>query len=264
VSGGAPFRPEQAARFDEALSRARANLTEEAEAAPLGKLAEMKNDVVAGASEARVQAVAEIRRLMTINYEVMTATDREARLLSRAGAWFAVFVTSFALLLSVVSIRRLTHRLIRPMQELWTTVEATRAGDLFRRCVVSDAPVEIRRIVSRVNEMLDMRANPRPWSDRHAKADHAVVLWTLRKYPEPAFIVDEGGQIFAANAPGHALLGQPAGHLVREALARDKGRLDAQTLPSGFRLSAEEIPGGEVRICRIHDVTAANAAPREA
>jgi PAS domain-containing protein len=180
------------------------------------------------------------------------AAASETRRLAQAGAWFSVLVAGFALVLSVLIIRRLTQRLLLPIRELWVTLEAARSGDQFRRCAAASPPQEIRRIFTHINEILDLHSKPRPWSERRAEADRAVVTWALRQRPAPTFVVDDRGQIFAANRTAQSLLGDSRGSAVRKALAA----FNDPSRPSGdgeMQLSVEAVPEGKVWICEVRE-----------
>ena len=237
--------------LDAGLERARSNVTEEAEREPLDWLTRMRQVAITGSRQARTQTVDQIEMLTAINYRAMATADAEARRLGLAGAWFSVFVAGFALVLSVVAARRLDQRLVQPIRELWSTLQALRAGDTHRRCSVAQAPVEFGRIFTQVNEILDQQTKPRPWTDRHAKADHAVVLWALSANPEPTFVVDERGQVFAANAPAHELLGNPKGGAVRGALAKVSHKGAPPSLPPPLSLEVTPVPEGQVWVCKV-------------
>jgi hypothetical protein len=251
TAGDGPMEPAERKRYVEALGAARSNVTEEAEKAPLDRLMALEPAVVAGAASARAEAVTQIDRLTAINYQAIAATALEARRLGLAGAWFSVFVAGFALILSVLAVRRLNQRLLVPVRELWATLEAARAGNTFRRCAGSHLPEEIWRIFTQVNEMLDQRSNPRPYTDRRAHVDRAVVLWALRQRQQPTFVIDDRGQIFAANGPAHALLGDLRGPEVRAALAQGRSLERGAKLAGGFELVAEPVPEGEVWVCEV-------------
>lgn len=254
----APFDTGQRARFADARTRAERHAGD-ATRAPLTRLAALEAAVATADGRARREAIEQIRRLTERNHAGLRESEREARRLGLAGAWFSVFVASFALILGIIAVRRLTHRLLVPVSDLWATLEAARAGNIYRRCVVSNPPVEISRIVTQVNEMLDLRTSPQPYAERRAQADRAVVVWALRQRPHPTFVVDERGQIFAANGPAHTLLGTPAGAAVRLAFAAGSPTKAAARMPAGFDLTAEPVPEGSVWVCEVRE-TASSAS----
>lgn len=247
-----PLEPREREAYAAGLQRVQSNLTAPEEKAPLARLGALLDAVLAGEPGARREASQQLEILTAVNHRAMNETAREARRLGLAGAWFSVFVASFALILSVLAVRRLTQRLLAPVRELAATLEAARAGNLFRRCLGSNLPLEFARIFTQINEMLDHRRNPRPYTDRRAQADHAVVLWSLRQRKDPTFVVDEAGKIFAANGPAHALLGDPRGPTVRAALGagRQLGGVERK-LPEGMSLVAESVPEGDIWICEV-------------
>jgi nitrogen fixation/metabolism regulation signal transduction histidine kinase len=251
-AGAAPFDATQRRLFTIARGRAAAALAGPAADGPIGRLVALEDAIAAGTMAARQEAIVQLRGLSATSRADLEAGHREARRLGLAGAWFAVFVASIALILGVIAVRRLTHRLLVPIRELWATLEAAHAGNIYRRCAVAQAPLEIGRIVHQVNEMLDLRSSRQPYTERRSQVDRAVVLWALRQRKEATFVVDERGQIFAANAPAHALLGEPAGASVRAALAGEGGPARAAArMPTGFEVAVEPLPEGNASICEV-------------
>ena len=246
-----PLGEAESRAFDQALERARSNVTEPAEREPLDRLTELREAAASGTAAARAETVKQIEMLTAINYRAMAEADREALRLGQAGAWFSVFIAGFALVVSLVAVRRLDQRLVQPIRELWATLQALRAGDTHRRCSPAHAPVEFGRIFAQVHEILDQQTKPRPWSDRHAKADHAVVLWAIGANPQPTFVVDQRGQIFAANGPAHELLGGPHGAVVRAALGKVSQKGPSPALPAPMVLEVTPVPDGQVWVCSV-------------
>jgi hypothetical protein len=148
---------EALARVDEALARARSNVTEEAEIPILGRLEASLAGERGGARDARADAVAAARDLIEVNRVAMTAVDREARRLGSAGAWTAVGIGLLSFGSSLFVLGRMRRRLLSPLLELHAVLEATLAGEPFRRCQHADAPVEVRRVLGAVNRILDER-----------------------------------------------------------------------------------------------------------
>jgi methyl-accepting chemotaxis protein len=113
-----------------------------------------------GDAEARAAVIEDVRRLIAINREAMTAVDEEARRLGAGGAWAAVFVGALSFGLSLVVIVLLRRRLLEPLLELHAVLSAARGGDRFRRCRAFDAAIEVKQAAQSVNALLDERIRP--------------------------------------------------------------------------------------------------------
>lgn len=253
ASPAALIEPEERARFDAALARARSNVTEQPERTILGRLAATREGAFAGDESARRELVAAIRDLTAVNRQALARTDREARRLGQAGAWFSALLATFTLLLSAFTVRRLMLRLIAPVRELVTTFDDIRAGNVHRRASEHQSPKELVRIIREVNQMLDVRFMPRPLSEQKAKIDRAVALWAIERETDAIYVIDERGNIHAANGRGHRLLGSPHGASVRGVLPRAVGR-EAKKVTSAGDLEVEATPLGAqptAWLCRV-------------
>ena len=154
---GSALGPEARTHVQQALDKAKQNVTEEEERAVLATLEGALPSAMAGEPAGRRLAVASIRKLIRINRDAMRDVDLEARRLGSAGAWTAVFVGFLSFLLSILLFVRLQRRLARPLVDLYEVLESARQGDRLRRCRLTDAPREIIQVTQAVNGLLDAR-----------------------------------------------------------------------------------------------------------
>ncbi|ACY16538.1 hypothetical protein [Haliangium ochraceum] len=236
---GMPLGESERARFAEALIRAENNLTEDDEIPVLTEMRQSWPGAVEGEAVASDRLVSALRQLVSINRNAMLRIDERAKRMGVAGAWAGVFMGLLGFVASLGLIRRLRDQIMSPLAELYTTLEAARRGDSFRRCSSVHAPGELRSIFQSVNLMLDREhvAAQRSPDDDGREAVRVTLEHLLDLAEAPAYVVDACGEIVAANRDGLELLeGEGEGGL-REALAQ---------VPSGRRSELLEVtPIGE-------------------
>jgi methyl-accepting chemotaxis protein len=145
-------------RFREALRRAQANVTEDEERPALELIAGHASGALRGDPADRAATVEALSTLHRVNSAAMRRADEQAKQLGIGGAWAMVFLTCLALGVSWAVLRRLRQRLITPLLELSTTLDAASRGDRHRRCRTMHAPAELARIMAAVNALLDQSA----------------------------------------------------------------------------------------------------------
>lgn len=153
-----PNAPDPSSAFLDALSRARANVTEDAERPLLDTLTATAPAALSGEPAARAEAIAALRALAAINRDSMRRADIHAQRLGTAGAWAAVALAIAASLLGVGAMRRLNLRFVKPILDLHATARAFHAGDLLRRCPQPDPQrtlLELSNIARALNALLD-------------------------------------------------------------------------------------------------------------
>ncbi|MCG5053605.1 MAG: hypothetical protein KA712_11645 [Myxococcales bacterium] len=147
--------------FDRALRAAWANVTEPEERPALTRIEQKKVGAFAGDAEARREVVLALETLSAINRRAMRAADDEAKRLGQAGAWFAVILALLSLVASTFLARRLTRKLLEPLDQLYQVLESFRTGERHRRCTSARVPPEFRAIFDSVNGLLDEQGQPR-------------------------------------------------------------------------------------------------------
>jgi methyl-accepting chemotaxis protein len=157
ASNAGSFTEESRRRVVADLEVIGANITEKGEAEIFGQLRASTKTALDGDLQARAFALGQLRSLIAVNREAMTAVDLEARRLGAAGAWAAVFVGAVSFALSLLIIVQLRRRLLGPLLELHDVLVAAQNGDRFRRCKILEAPVEVQKAAQVVNRLLDER-----------------------------------------------------------------------------------------------------------
>ena len=143
------------ARFNEAIERAKANVTEEGETAAIGDLEQLGPKALSGDPAALVEALAATENLIAINRSAMQHAGDRALNLGMTGAWAAVTLALVGFMVSILVVRRIIHGVIEPVEELEDAVLAYRHGDRFRRCQSRTASQEMSQVLDVVNELLD-------------------------------------------------------------------------------------------------------------
>lgn len=239
--------------FEQSLARGRANVTEDTEVEHLDAIAQLYEPAFAGELNARRELVSHLDALAAINHEAMRRTDHEARALGRAGAWAAVFLAIAGFFASVMIVRRLVQRIVEPVHELHDTALAWQRGDPHRRCVSREQPLELEELAVVVNALLDERQQARVLPTEHggvlARAtpvgsssaascrEREALLGVLDTLAHPAWVVDLGGELLAANVRGLDLLADAErGARVRTLLVDGAGGAQDAAMPGARRV----------------------------
>lgn len=141
--------------FKDAYERARNNVTEVEEPTVLKSIEASFHPAFRGDQEARQATVDAIVTLGRINREAMIYADTSARQLGYAGAWGVVFMACTIFIAGMLFVRRLTQRVVNPLEEIHRVIVAQRNGETMRRCNGTDLPQEMRAIFIGINEILD-------------------------------------------------------------------------------------------------------------
>lgn len=142
--------------FKAALDRAKNNVTEAEEPKVLAQIEQIYVAACHGDLAARQQVVPSIIHFGNINRQAMLQADRRAQQLGYAGAWGVVFMAVCVFLAGIIFIRRLSRRVVTPLEEIYKVVAAYQNGDTMRRCVGSDLPPDVRGVYSSINDILDL------------------------------------------------------------------------------------------------------------
>jgi hypothetical protein len=203
-ANGAPVEEPSAERYRAAHARAATNVTDPRELPVLEALARDLDGTLEGDPRTRRASVESLKALGTINRDDMLRTDRSAQQLGSAGAWAVVFLALLTLVGALVAIRRLDHRVLHPIEELYEVVHRSHRGDAHRRCRPGlGAASELGEIMQTMNTLLDERERTRfPAPDVEESCDRAALLHFLDERPTPALILSDRGRVVAANAAG--------------------------------------------------------------
>lgn len=143
------------AAFNEAVRRARENITETEEVPVIDRIDAAGQSFFAGDRTALRAAVDGAQQLIAINRAAMQRANEEAQRLGTAGAWAAVALSLVGFFVSVIVVRRTIQGIVEPIEELEAALDAFRAGDPYRRCQGKAASEEMRHVLRAVNVLLD-------------------------------------------------------------------------------------------------------------
>ncbi len=219
-------------KFEEALSRAQSNVTEEAETPQLEIIEDASGRDLSEPST-RQNIVEALHELGRINRESMREADVFAKRLGTAGAWAAVFLGVLGFILSVLAVRRLSRRILSPLDELSATVHAHAGGDPHRRCYLEDAPEELRQVGETINAFIDDAVQRDAVSRRHVEdVTRAATLHYLDSLDGSVWLCDSDGEIIAANQSALEFGRTQAGQQTRAALPEYV--TESSTAPDGL------------------------------
>lgn len=209
------------AHFERALAEAEGNVTELTEPQVLARIAENKDAALRGNPVALAALRNDLWELGDINRESMLDANAQAQRLGTAGAWALVFLGLLGMVFSLALMRRARAKLIDPVYEVGSVLDAFRAGDRHRRFHATGGSVEFREIAEVVNQLVSdhFASRERGWEPA-AKLDRVALLRLLDHSRDPLFVFDTQGTIAAANEVALQMLSGPTGTQLREAVAR--------------------------------------------
>ena len=143
------------AAFADALERAKSNITEKDEPVAIKVISKNYEMAFEGSLEGNKKTVSAIQHLSRINRDAMAKADQKAKEFGNAGAWGIVFMASLLFLFCMVFIKGLKRNLVKPLEEIYSVIQALKTGDGLRRCTGPDAPQDIRYIFGGINDLLD-------------------------------------------------------------------------------------------------------------
>lgn len=152
-----PVPESAAAEFRQAYEKAAANVTEEEEKPLLESIKTNMDAAIQGDEQARFSVVTALRRLSSVNRQAMFRSDDEAQRLAKAGAWTAALLALLTFLAARFLAERVEHRLITPIFDIYSTLQAAKNGDTRRRSTLFKGSAEIEGIALGVNSLLDAR-----------------------------------------------------------------------------------------------------------
>ncbi len=219
--------------FEDAMGRAKDNVTEEPERPLLAIIERNRAEAFAGNPTARQTVITALRDLGKVNRASMDRADNKAQRLGQAGAWAAALLGALTLALGIIVYRRLRVRLELPIEELFRTTQRVRAGNLQARCVTSAGPYEVKQIANDLNwlfdEWLQESRDEVAGGDEEREAEvRRTLAWVLDRVESAAVVLDAEGKRITANR---------AGMLVES--------IDD---PTGERWTIEEVPGTSLRL----------------
>ena len=141
--------------FQQALTQAKNNITEPAEASLLTRIQELQIQFFTGENTVRGQLASTLVKLGSTNRSAMRKADLHARQLGLGGAWAVVFMATAAFLVSMLFLRELKKNLLLPLEEMSAAVTAFNRGDTIRRCFYKNAPKSMQPLMQHINELMD-------------------------------------------------------------------------------------------------------------
>jgi len=213
-------QPEQArASFLRALGVARSNTTAGREQGVFERIQADAPAALAGDPEARRRAVAALEELGAIQHNVMLEAEANAERLGQAGIWAAVILALGGVMLGSFIVRSMNQRLILPVAEIHSVLQAHARGDEHRRCQTALAPEELASSMEVLNGLLERRAR-RNELERLARASRAALAQLIEDDQRPLVITDDRGQVLVANRGARELLASERGRELREGLGK--------------------------------------------
>lgn len=204
-----PTLPDDEARekFGAALGRAKANLTEPAEAPLLDEIEALWRRAIGPDATPRdkERLVESIRALTAVNRASMEAADREADRLGSAGAWSVVLLSLAILGISQLWSGRLEERVVQPLLSIEEVVRAAEHGDPHRRCA-ERGPEEVRGIAAGLNRLLDLAASWRAAGPSGSRRDRALLEHLLSTREGAWAALDPRNAVVAASPAARARL----------------------------------------------------------
>lgn len=157
IGGPEANNPKSLVEFNEALKRAKNNVTEEAEK-PLISIVETKApQLLQGDMKVREDVVRSLVDLARINREAIYVKAKRAERLGLGGSWAVVLLSLIGIAASILVYYALLRRVVTPLTELCVTLRDWRDGNFLRRCEPVDATPEIKNAMTIVNQLFDER-----------------------------------------------------------------------------------------------------------
>ncbi len=188
-------------RFENALQRAKNNVTEDEEQPVLGVIDAKKELMWAGDATAREDIVNALGSLGDVNRSSMIRADKKAQNLGLAGAWAAAILGALNLALGWLVQRRFRIRFGLPIDEIRHTLRQIRAGNVQARTSRQDAPHEIQEIVTDLNAIMDdsLFSRTAPTGSTQDLDLRIALNWLLDRSDFPVVLLDAKTEIVAKN-----------------------------------------------------------------
>lgn len=202
--------PVRIARFEDAFERARENVTEEGERPFIAEIRRHRAAALRGELPARHAVIVALEGLAEVNRQSMVRSDLRARRLGQAGAWAAAVLGAISFALGIMVYQRLRLRLELPVELLRLTLHRLRTGDMRARCVIAEAPVELRDVARDLNVVLDRWLMESAGSTtaegrREATDVRRLLVLLLDRESAPVVVLGADGRAVAMNQAMQAL-----------------------------------------------------------
>jgi hypothetical protein len=141
--------------FLQALNNAQSNITEPREDEILKQIREVYSRAFADDQQAIFITRQKILELSEVNRQAMHKAHGRALQLGNGGAWGIVFMAISVFIAGLIFIKNLNHRLLEPVEELQSVLQAHQKGEMQRRCTGLNLPKDINAIFNGLNNILD-------------------------------------------------------------------------------------------------------------
>lgn len=208
-------------QFERALAEAAGNITDPREAPVLERIEGQHEAALAGDPAALAILRTDLWELSDINRDSMLQANDRAKQLGTAGAWALVFLGLIGLLFSMGLLRRARVKLINPVYELGSVLQACSKGDGHRRFSPGRASRDFQEVAEVVNALVSehFTRRERDW-ETVAKLDRVALLRLLDREGDPTVVCKPDGAIAAANEAALELLSGATGADIRADLAQ--------------------------------------------
>jgi len=210
--------------FEVALQKARDNVTEDEEKPLIEAIGNEGKAVLSGANTDSGSLVRSLRALSDVNRSSMHRADDRAKRLGAAGAWTAVLIGLASFLASAFVFRRISRRILAPIEELRSVIEARRERDPHRRIAMRAATADLQSVGDALNDLIETRKEEGGARSDMLAAERAALILLLDRSTEAVAVVDRSGRIAAANTACDILLSSATGPRLKAML---------ESVPSG-------------------------------
>lgn len=167
------------------------------------------------------QLIRDLEEIADLNRTAMMEYSNQAFRLAQGGGWVLITLAAIGIWAAWFVIRRLQQRIVQPLEHLAETMRRGQSGTTRMRAYAQYAAYEIREAAEALNALLDDRAmNYERRHDKISRPERNIVVALMEKVPYPTWVLDENGEIRAANQLG---MESQQGHIGR----RIKGYLRA-------------------------------------
>lgn len=141
--------------FLKALNDAKNNITEAREAEILQQISNSYSKAFASDQQAIINTRQNIIHLSAVNRQAMYKADKKAQQLGHGGAWAIVFMAVSAFIAGLIFVKNLNQKLLGPIEELQSVLQAHQKGETQRRCSGINLPKDINAVYTSINSILD-------------------------------------------------------------------------------------------------------------
>jgi hypothetical protein len=219
---GEAVDPADAERFRAALRLCLDGAASSGPISPLAGLDASLPAVFRGDGGAIQSAVAAIEDWLREHQKLLISEHVAAERIAITGAWFLVFSTTLVFVLTLLVARKIDHRALAPLDDMFRVILAAQQGDYLRRTAPRQAPSDLRAAARALDAILERQFDQALCSSQgfQQTVERAALVRILDRENRAAMVVDSAGEIVLANANGLAALAGVEGTLLRARVAR--------------------------------------------